>query len=100
MMASTIRFLLPEDTDWEAIRRLARDRAALYAAVPGLRAKAFLIDPERREYGANYVWLSREDLDAFLRSDLFQGAVARFGRPDVRIHEIAAYVDQGSVHAP
>jgi heme-degrading monooxygenase HmoA len=99
VIASTIRFRLPEDTDWDGVRRLARERAALYAAVPGLRSKAFLLDPERHEYGANYVWESREALDAFLRSDLFQGAVARFGAPDVRIHEIPVYVDQGSVHA-
>ncbi len=99
MYALTVRFTLPAGTDWEAIREVIRQRAALYAGLPGLRAKAFVLDPATGEYGGNYVWESRAALDAFLRSDLFQGAVKKFGEPSVRVHEVTAYVDQGKVSA-
>jgi len=42
------------------------DRAeTLYRNLPGLVSKAFLYDPETREYGGNYVWETRRDLEAF-----------------------------------
>lgn len=100
MIASTIRYILPEDTDWDATRSLLQERANLYVDMPGLISKAFLMDPETREYGGNYVWKNREALDAFLNSEMFKAAVKRFGTPDIRIHEIAAYLDRGTIHSP
>jgi heme-degrading monooxygenase HmoA len=100
MHTSTIRFILPEDTDWNAIRALLRERAQMYVDMPGLISKAFLCDPASREYGGNYVWETREALDAFLHSDMFRRAVEKFGQPDVRIHEVAAYLDKGEVIVP
>jgi len=97
MYTLTVRFTLPPGTDWKAIRDVARQRGPLYAGLQGLHAKAFVIDEGSREYGGNYVWKTREDVDAFLRSDLFAGAVSKFGAPAVRIHEVACYVENGVV---
>ena len=97
MYAMTSYFSLPDDTDWDAMRELARTRAVPYQAVPGLRSKAFVVDPERRLYGANYVWESRDALDTFLESDLFQGIVARLGQPEMHIYEVPAYLEQGII---
>lgn len=100
MIASTIRYTLPEDTDWEATRSLLQERANLYVDMPGLISKAFLFDPKTREYGGNYVWKDRESLDAFLDSEMFKAAVKRFGTPEIHIHEVAAYLDRGTIHGP
>lgn len=100
MIASTIRYIFPEDTDWDATRKLLEERAALYTGMPGLISKAFLFDPQTREYGGNYVWENRAALEAFLASEMFAAAVARFGKPEIKVHEIAAYLDRGKVIVP
>ncbi len=100
MIASTIRYTFAQDTDWDATRKLLEERASLYADMPGLISKAFLFDPQTREYGGNYVWENRAALDAFLGSQIFAAAEARFGKPEIRIHEIAAYLDRGKVIVP
>lgn len=100
MIASTIRYILPEDTDWDATRSLLQERATLYVGMPGLISKAFLFDPATREYGGNYVWENREALDSFLDSEMFKAAVKRFGKPEIRTHEVAVYLDRGTLHGP
>jgi hypothetical protein len=85
---------MPAETDWEALAKTAKSRAALYAAVAGLRSKAFVLAPERRQYGGLYVFDSRDALDAFLRSDLFAGAIEKFGQPELRSFEVVATVEQ------
>ncbi len=98
MIATTIRFTLPADTDWAAIHELLSERAALYADMPGLISKAFLYQPELRLYGGNYVWESREDFERFRASEIFAGAKARFGEPAIEISHVAAYLDRGRIH--
>lgn len=100
MIASTIRYVLPEGTDWNATRSLMQERAMLYVDMPGLISKAFVIDSKTREYGGNYVWENRESLDRFLESEMFKGAVQRFGKPDIRTHEITVYLDRGTLYGP
>ncbi len=97
MYALTTRFRLPLSTDWKQLRTVVAERAHLYQQLPGLRAKAFVLDESSGEYGGNYVFESRAAVEAFLRSELFQGAVSRFGRPEVRVHEVLAYVERGAV---
>lgn len=98
MYAMTAVFTLPEGTDWEALRALTRQRAeAYYLDMPGLVAKAFIIDPERRRYGGQYVWETRAALDAFLASEVFRGAIARFGEPEIARYEVTAYVERGAL---
>jgi hypothetical protein len=97
MYALIVVFTLPEGTDWEAMRRTARERAALYAEVPGLRSKAFVLAPERRQYGGHYVWETREALNVFLTSDLFASSTAKFGEPELAIFEVAAYLSEGMI---
>lgn len=47
----------------------------------------------------NYICETRAALDAFLKSDLFQGAIAKLGNPQVQVHEIAAYLERDEVVA-
>lgn len=101
MYAMIAVFTLPEGTDWDAMRALARERAeAYYLNMPGLVSKAFIIDPERRHYGGQYVWETRAAMDAFIASDLFRGAIAKFGEPEFRFYDVPAYVERGALVAP
>ena len=94
MIATSVRFILPPDTDWDAMRKLMQERSKLYESVPGLRSKAFVLNVERREYGGNYVWESHEALDKFMRSELYLSAVRKLGEPaEVKIFEVPAYID-------
>jgi hypothetical protein len=68
--------------------------------MPGLISKAFIYDPETREYGGNYLWERREQIDAFLKSDVVAEARQKFGEPTYRVHSVAAYLDRGKVYVP
>ena len=94
MFAACFRFVLPEGTDWNAMRKLMKERAMQFDKLRGLRSKAFLLDVDRREIGGNYVRETREALEAYLRSDLYRDVVRKFGEPkDFRIYEVPEYVD-------
>ena|SRR5438105_2399940 len=99
MHALSIRFHLPSTTDWNATRQLMLQRAALYRNVDGLVSKAFVLNPASGEYGGNYVWESKEAAQAFLSSELFQGAVRKFGQPTVNEYEVVTYLEHGALVA-
>ncbi|HEY2865360.1 MAG TPA: YdhR family protein [Casimicrobiaceae bacterium] len=94
MFAACFRFAVSEGADWNALRGLMKERAKQFHNLPGLRSKAFLLDSDRREIGGNYVWNTRESLDAYLRSDLYLEVVRKLGEPkELRIYEVPEYVD-------
>src|SRR4051812_19124023 len=98
MYAMTAVFTMPEETDWDALRETARQRAeALYLDLPGLKSKAFIINPDARLYGGQYVWETRAATEAFLASEIFAGAKAKFGHPTIQQYEVPAYVEQGAL---
>jgi hypothetical protein len=101
MYALTMRFTLAEATDWSKIPSLMEDRARnLYRDMPSLISKAFVYDPVTREYGGNYVWETRESIDAFLASPIVAQAREKFGDPTYAVHRIAAYIDRRKVIVP
>lgn len=101
MFATTIRFTMAPETDWERLRQLAVRRAfEIYRFVPGLRAKAFVFSPERSEFGGNYVWETQDHAEAFLRSEAWRTAVSYFGEPRIERAEICAYVEDGDLLYP
>lgn len=99
MFALTNRFNVPEGADWEAIRNLARNHAFIFAEMPQLVSKAFVLDETRSEFGGNYVWETKEAAEKFLGSDGFRDTVANlgWGEPTWTVSEIVAYVDRGQV---
>ena len=99
MIAATIYFTLPEDTDWDAVRALMRERAQLYVGLRGLHSKAFVIDPATHTYGGNYVFHNRAALEDFLASDIFAGAKSRFGEPHIKVYEVVAYLEGERIFA-
>lgn len=101
MFATTIRFALPPDTDWERLRQLAVRRTfEIYRFVPGLRAMAFVYSPEQSEFGGNFAWETQDHAEAFLRSEAWRSAVSLYGEPRVERAEICAYVEDGDLVFP
>ncbi|MDP9110827.1 MAG: YdhR family protein [Candidatus Eremiobacteraeota bacterium] len=99
MIATTIRFTMPPETDWAAMHALLIERTALYRDMPGLISKAFLYNPGLGLYGGNYVWETPEDFQRFTSSDIFKKAKERFGEPHIEVSQIATYLDRGHVYS-
>jgi len=95
----TVYFSLPPDTDWAAMRDVARHRAPLYEGIADLRSKSWIVDAEHHRYGGHYLWESARAAEEFLTSDLYRGFVMKYGPPEVRIYEVAAYIESGTVVA-
>ena len=71
--------------------RVAREREAAYAAVPGLIQKYYLRLNKPNFYGGIMIWESREAMQAFRETDLAKSVPAVYeviGAPDVDIHEM------------
>lgn len=56
-------------TDEEAAKTIAQ-RAPQYKALPGLRQKLYIREPETGEYGGIYVWEDEDSIRDFRESDL------------------------------
>ena len=101
MFATTVRFSVPADTDWERLRQLAvRGAFDVYRTTPGLRAIALVLEPERDELGANCVWETQDHAEAFLRSDAWRAVLSLYGEPHLERAEICAYVEDGDLVFP
>lgn len=100
MIASTIIFKVPQDSDWNALRERAYQRAEEhYRHIEGLITKAFILNTKTGEYGGMYVWQDKKHLDALLTSDAFKGSVDKLGEPEIKIFEVPAFIDEGQVSA-
>jgi hypothetical protein len=96
MIAASILFTLPQTTDWQALRLLAKDRAEhLYQGIPGLKTKAFVLDEHTGEYGGLYIWENKQALDNFLASPIFASSKEKFGTPQIKIFELVSHIEQG-----
>ncbi len=54
----------------DEVRKVFRERSDRYRGVPGLIEKLYLHFPETGEFGAVYVWNSREDFLRFRNTEL------------------------------
>jgi heme-degrading monooxygenase HmoA len=98
MIATSILFILPQSTNWQELRNIAKDRAKnFYQNLPGLHTKAFVLNEETGEYGGLYIWENKESLDAFLNSPLFQSSKDKFGTPEIKIFDLVAHIEQGEL---
>ncbi len=91
MIATLVLFRPPTAPDRAEQARWFRARVPIYEGIPGLHFKACLLDPPRGRFGGFHVWESREALDGFLASDLWQSLPQKIGaQPEVTIYEAPA----------
>lgn len=94
MIGALVTFRYGSDFNEEAVRKIADTARAKFEGMPGLRSKAFTLDPENREATNFYVWESDEAAKAFFTDELLQRVTALYGvRPSVRYVQIATLVE-------
>lgn len=94
MIGVFVTFRYGDRFDERAVRRIAGNARARFERLPGLRSKAFTLNPEAREATNFYVWDTEHAARAFFTDPLLEQVTALYGvRPDVQFVEIAALVD-------
>ena len=70
MHIQIINFQLKDlsEGEWHA---QAEEVAPAFAEVPGLISKVWLANPSTNTYGGLYTWATREAMDKYVKSDLF-----------------------------
>jgi len=78
----------------QAVRKIAEGARATFEGMPGLRSKAFTINPAKREATNFYVWDSEDAARAFYSDALLQRVTGIYGvRPTVEFVQIATLVE-------
>jgi hypothetical protein len=94
MIAVLVRFHYESGFSEARVRQVAEAARAKFDGMPGLRSKAFTIDPVNREALNFYVWESEEAAKAFFSPELIDRVTELYGvRPDVQFVELAALVE-------
>jgi heme-degrading monooxygenase HmoA len=94
MIGVLVRFRYESGFSEERVRQVAAAARAKFEGMPGLRSKAFTIDPANREALNFYVWESEEAAKAFFSQQLIDRVAELYGvRPTVHFVEVAALVD-------
>ena len=97
MIGVFVTFRYSSDFDAAAIRKIAETPQSRFEGMPGLRSKAFTVNPEAREAVNVYVWDSEAAAKAFFTEELVQRITALYGvRPSIAFVEIASLVDNAA----
>jgi hypothetical protein len=94
MIGVFVTFRYGDNFDERAVRTIAETARARFEGMPGLRSKAFTLNPGKREATNFYVWDAEDAARAFFTDELLQRVTALYGvRPSVEFVEIAALVE-------
>ena len=94
MLGVFVTFRYGEDFDERAVRKIAESARARFEGLPGLRSKAFTLNPGKREAVNFYVWDSEEAAKAFFTDQLLERMAGLYrGRPTVEFVQIATPVE-------
>ena len=94
MIGVFVTFRYGDDFDEQAVRKIAETARARFEGMPGLRSKAFTINPGKREATNFYIWNSEDAAKAFFTDALVERITGLYGvRPGVEFVEIATLVE-------
>jgi heme-degrading monooxygenase HmoA len=94
MTGAFVTFRYGDRFDEQAVRKIAETARARFEGLPGLRSKAFTLNPATREATNFYVWDSEEAARAFFSDELLERVTGIYGvRPSVEFVQIAALVE-------
>ncbi len=94
MIGVFVTFRYGDNFDERAVRKLAETARSRFEGMPGLRSKAFTLNPEKREATNFYVWDSEEAAKGFFTDDLLERVTSLYGvRPGVEFVKIATLVE-------
>lgn len=94
MIGVFVTFRYESNFDEQALRKIAESARAMFEGMPGLRSKAFTLNPEKREAANFYIWDSEDAARAFFTDALLERVTGLYGvRPSVEFVEIATLVE-------
>jgi heme-degrading monooxygenase HmoA len=94
MIGVFVTFHYGDTFDEQTVRQIAQTARIKFEGVPGLRSKAFTLNPAKREAANFYVWDSEEAAKAFFTDELLGRVAGLYGvRPGVEFVQIAALVE-------
>ena len=94
MIGVFVTFRYEDNFDDAALRKIADSARAKFDGMPGLRSKAFTVNPTKREATNFYVWDSEEAAKDFFTDALLERVTGLYGvRPTVEFVEILALVE-------
>ena len=94
MIGVFVTFRYEDRFDERAVREIAETARGRFEGLPGLRSKAFTLNPGKREAANFYVWDSEDAARAFFTDELLQRIAGLYGvRPSVEFVQIAALVE-------
>jgi len=83
-----------DDFDEQAVRKIAETARASFEGMPGLRSKAFTVNPGKHEATNFYVWDSEDAAKAFFTDALLERVAGLYGvRPTVEFVRIVTLVE-------
>ena len=94
MIGVFVTFRYGDNFDEQAVRKIAETARAKFEGMPGLRSKAFTLNPGKREATNFYVWDSEQAAKTFFDDKLRERVAALYGvRPSVEFVQIATLVE-------
>jgi hypothetical protein len=89
-----VTFRYGHSFDERTVRQIAETARARFEGMPGLRSKAFTLNPGKREATNFYVWDSDDAAKAFFTDELLERVTGLYGvRPSVEFVQIATLVE-------
>ena len=96
MIGVLVTFHYGDGFDEQAVRNIAQAARARFEGMPGLRSKAFTLNPGKREATNFYVWDSEDAARSFFSEALLERVTGLYGvRPGVEFVQIASLVENG-----
>ncbi len=94
MIGVFVTFRYEENFDEQTVHKLAESGRAKFEGMPGLRSKAWTLNPGKREATNFYVWDTEDAAKAFFNEKLIEQITSLYGvRPNVEFVQIAALVE-------
>ena len=94
MIGVFVTFRYGDNFDEQAVRKIAETARARFEGMPGLRSKAFTVNPAKREAANFYVWDSEDAAKGFFTNALLERVTGLYGvRPSVEFVRIVTLVE-------
>jgi heme-degrading monooxygenase HmoA len=94
MIGVFVTFRYEDNFDERDVRKIAETARLKFEGMPGLRSKAFTLNPRKREAANFYVWDSEDAAKAFFTDKLAERVAGLYGvRPSVEFVQIATIVE-------
>jgi heme-degrading monooxygenase HmoA len=94
MIGVFVTFRYADNFDERVVHKIAEAARAKFEGMPGLRSKAFTLNPGKHVAANFYVWDSEDAAKAFFTGELVERLTGLYGvRPGVEFVQIATLVE-------